>query len=86
MQGEGPALGCNQVSAWELEEAIEALEDVQRNGGKYAGGGVDSVYRYASAIGLYSGSIPDFDPDGDENDSDDDDDGSDGEEIPIEST
>lgn len=72
VKNEGPALSCTQVSAWELEEAILALEDVQKNGGKYAGNGVGSVYRYASAIGLYSGSIPDFES------SDD------GGEIPIE--
>ena len=57
---EGPALSCAQLSALERKELELALEDVRRNGGKYSGDGVESVYRYASSVGMYDG---DFDSD-----------------------
>lgn len=59
VRGAGPALECNQLSALELKEIELALQDVQRNGGQYVGDGVGSIYRYASSVGIYSGSIPD---------------------------
>jgi penicillin-binding protein 1C len=79
VKDEGPALACNQVSAYELKEAQLALKDVQENGGKYSGDAINSVYRYASEVGIYSGTVPSEEdrPSGDEYVDN-------GEEIPIE--
>jgi membrane peptidoglycan carboxypeptidase len=59
VRGEGPALECGELSALELKEIEMALEDIERNGGKYTGDAEGSIYRYASAVGVYSGDIPD---------------------------
>jgi membrane peptidoglycan carboxypeptidase len=62
VQGEGPALSCNQLSALERKELELALEDIRKNSGKYSEGAIDSIRRYASAAGASSGSV-DFDDD-----------------------
>lgn len=57
VRGEGPALRCDQMSAYEAEELDDALEDV-RSGAPYVGSGVDRVQRYAEAVnGFNSGSF-----------------------------
>ena len=78
-------------AAKETEDPLElfftlALEDIRRNGGKYAGNGIDSVRRYASAVGLYDGPVDDDDGgDFDQGDSDNENfDGDEDEEVPIE--
>ncbi len=58
VRDEGPALACDQLSADELAELRYALNDLQRNGGKYTGRGQDSIWRYASAVGVSSGRGP----------------------------
>jgi 1A family penicillin-binding protein len=63
----GPSLPCDRLSAYEMAELTHALEDVEKNGSKYAGDGVSSVLRYASTVGIYDGEI-DFDDDDDESD------------------
>ena len=50
VRNEGPALPCNQLSAYQDKELDAALEDIRRNGGRYTGGGVGSVQRYADAV------------------------------------
>ena len=62
---------ATRSQAYELKEVDLALKDVQQNGGKYSGDAIDSIYRYASAVGAYSGPLPSAGSD-------------DGEEIPIE--
>ena len=59
VQGGGPALACNQLSAYELSQLQGALQDAQAEPGQYAsyGPGVRSVYQYAQAVGLYSGTL-----------------------------
>ncbi len=49
VRGEGPALRCDQLSAYQRTELRDALEDIRKNAGKYDGPGVDSVRRYARA-------------------------------------
>jgi membrane peptidoglycan carboxypeptidase len=82
----GPALACDSLSAYELKEVELALKDVREHGGKYARNGVASVYRYASAVGEYSGSVPDFDEESEPQQIDEADFSDDDEEIPIEPT
>ena len=60
-----------------MAELTHALEDIQRNGGKYASGGESRILRYASAAGVYDGDI-DFSDGSDNGDFDTTD-----EEIPI---
>ena len=56
IKNEGPALRCDQLSADELSELQHALQDLQRNGGKYTARGRDSIQRYASVVGISRGS------------------------------
>ncbi|CAA9543658.1 MAG: Multimodular transpeptidase-transglycosylase, partial [uncultured Thermomicrobiales bacterium] len=67
VRGEGPALRCDQLSAYERKELQAAMKDIDRNGGKYASGGTSSVRRYADAAryweydtngGDFSGTTP----------------------------
>ena len=55
VQGEGPSLRCDQLSAYERTELRAALADVRVNAGKYDGPGVDSIYRYARAARIDTG-------------------------------
>jgi membrane peptidoglycan carboxypeptidase len=64
VRGEGPALECGELSALELQEIELAMEDIRRNGGKYAGDAESSILRYASAVGVYSGQVSDDDDEG----------------------
>lgn len=52
VDGAGPALRCDQVSAAEYAELQYALNDVVQNGGKYSGHGQDSIYQYARTVGV----------------------------------
>lgn len=49
VRNEGPALPCNQLSAYQDKELDAALADIRTNGGKYANGGAGKVQRYADA-------------------------------------
>ena len=70
VRGEGPALACDQLSAWEAAELRDALADVRSNG-RYAAGGADRIRRYSDAAngvrgggsGSGSGSSSGFDDD-----------------------
>ncbi|MEZ4499559.1 MAG: transglycosylase domain-containing protein [Thermomicrobiales bacterium] len=64
VEGEGPALSCGQLSALERKELELAMEDIRKNAGKYSGDAIDSIYRYASAVGVYSGDLDWDDDDG----------------------
>ncbi|MCO5220460.1 MAG: transglycosylase domain-containing protein [Thermomicrobiales bacterium] len=77
----GPALPCDRLSAYELEQLTDALKDIETNSGKYAGDGVSSILRYARQVGVYSGDIPEFDDDSEESDYGEYD--PDDEEVPI---
>lgn len=55
----GPSLPCNRLSAYELAELTHAMEDLQKNGGKYADGGESRILRYASTVGKYDGYVDD---------------------------
>ncbi|HEY7030627.1 MAG TPA: transglycosylase domain-containing protein [Thermomicrobiales bacterium] len=57
VDGRGPSLRCDQVSAAEYAELQYALNDLNQNGGKYSGNGQSSIYRYASAVGVSRGSF-----------------------------
>jgi membrane peptidoglycan carboxypeptidase len=54
VRGEGPALRCDQMSAWDAEELEDALQDI-RSSGRYTGSGVDRVRRYADAVEGFGG-------------------------------
>ncbi|MEA2585334.1 MAG: hypothetical protein QOF33_3419 [Thermomicrobiales bacterium] len=56
VDGEGPALRCDQLSAAEYAELQYALNDLNQNGGKYSGRGRDSISRYAQTVGVSRGS------------------------------
>src|SRR4029078_1375291 len=56
VDGEGPSLRCDQLSAYEYQQIQEALNDVSQNGGKYSGNGQGSIYRYADTVGVSRGS------------------------------
>jgi membrane peptidoglycan carboxypeptidase len=57
VDGSGPALRCDQLSAAEYAELQYALNDVNQNGGVYTGRGQDSIYRYASTVGVSRGNF-----------------------------
>jgi membrane peptidoglycan carboxypeptidase len=59
VRGEGPALRCDQMSAYEAEELQDALQDIRESGGRYVGGAIDSVQNYADVVNGFSGG--DFD-------------------------
>ncbi len=75
VRDEGPALPCNQLSAYQQEELDFALQDIQQNGGKYTGAAFDSIYRYRDVVvygsdpGGSSIGAPTVDSDGDNGDS-----------------
>jgi penicillin-binding protein 1C len=71
VRGEGPALRCDQLSAYERKELDAALKDIQSNSGKYVSGAIDSIRRYDQATrGQYSGpSIQQRDRDDSDDDS-----------------
>jgi membrane peptidoglycan carboxypeptidase len=50
VRGEGPALSCGQLSAYEYKELEKGIEDLNQNGGKYTGRGQDTMRRYENAI------------------------------------
>jgi len=58
VDGEGPSLRCDQLSAYEFDQLQGALDDLRQNGGKYSGRGPDSIYRYASTVNISRGSGP----------------------------
>jgi 1A family penicillin-binding protein len=73
VRGEGPALRCDQMSAYDAEELDDALEDI-RSGAPYVGPGVDRVRRYQDAVngftgGSFSNSIVSTDSNDDDEDS-----------------
>jgi membrane peptidoglycan carboxypeptidase len=53
VQGEGPSLRCDQLSAYEYAQLQEALNS---QGGRYSGNGQGSISRYASTVGASRGS------------------------------
>ncbi len=57
----GPSLPCDRLSAYEYQQLTDAMKDLQQNGGKYAEGGESRVLRYAAAVGVYDGEVPNFD-------------------------
>lgn len=72
VRGEGPALRCDQLNAYDRKELDSALKDIQSNSGKYVSGAVDSIRRYDQATrGQYSGpSIQQKDDDKEDSGSD----------------
>ena len=56
-RGQGPALRCDQLNAWELSELGDAVEAVRQGRGRFTGNAVDTVYRYAAAVGFDSSDI-----------------------------
>jgi membrane peptidoglycan carboxypeptidase len=78
----GPSLPCDRVSDYEYRQLLDAMKDLRQNGGNYADGAESRVLRYASAVGVYDGDIPDFEDDsGDQSDNGDYDPND--EEVPI---
>ncbi len=73
----GPSLPCDRLSAYEMAELTHAMEDLRKNGDKYASGGESRILRYASAVGVYDGDV-DFNDGSDNGDFDAND-----QEIPI---
>jgi membrane peptidoglycan carboxypeptidase len=55
VDGEGPALRCDQLSSAEYKELQYALNDLRQNGGKYTGRGQDSIYNYANQVNVSRG-------------------------------
>jgi len=72
VRDEGPALPCDQLSAYQKTELEFALQDIQQNSGKYTGGAYDSIYRYRDVV-MYGndpgGSRSDDESDNEEGDS-----------------
>ena len=58
VRGEGPALRCDQLNAWERAELGDALKAMQQGRGNWAGGARDSVNRYAAAVDFDSRDLP----------------------------
>ena len=50
VRGEGPALACDQMSAYDAEELSAEKKDIDENGGKYVGDAYDRVSRYNDAV------------------------------------
>lgn len=82
LSNSGPSLPCDRLSAYEYQQLTDAMKDLRQNGGKYASGGETRVLRYASAVGIYRGDVPNFDP-GSTDESDTQDYDPNDEEIPI---
>jgi membrane peptidoglycan carboxypeptidase len=80
VRNEGPALPCDQLSAYQQEELDDALKTLEEKGDRYVGSAFDTIYRYRD-VALYSS-----DPGGSSEDSgdsgDDSEDSGDGEESP----
>ena len=56
VRDEGPALRCDQLSAYERKELDATLRDINENSRKYVRGAVDSIRRYDNATrGQYGG-------------------------------
>jgi membrane peptidoglycan carboxypeptidase len=50
VRDEGPALACNQLSAYQRTELDFALKDIAENSGKYTGAAFDTIYRYRDVV------------------------------------
>ena len=49
-RGGSPAQRCDQLTPWQYMDLARTLDHLRRHGGNIAGGGVDSIYRYARAV------------------------------------
>lgn len=54
VRGEGPSLRCDQLSAYEYAQLLDALNTMNQ-GGRFTGNGQGSVYQYASTVGVSRG-------------------------------
>lgn len=46
VRNEGPALPCDQLSAYQLEELNDALQTLDEKGDRYVGSAYDTIYRF----------------------------------------
>ena len=46
----GPALPCDQLSAYQQTQLDDAITDLNEHGDRYTGGAYDSIYRYRDAV------------------------------------
>jgi penicillin-binding protein 1C len=53
----GPALACDQLSAYQAKELEFVMKNLNVKRDRYVGGAVSSINRYAEAVGYRSGSI-----------------------------
>jgi hypothetical protein len=53
----GPALACDQLSAYQAKELEFVMKNLNVKRDRYVGGAVSSINRYAEAVGYKSGSI-----------------------------
>ena len=60
--GGAPAQRCDQLSPWQYKDLARTLDELRRRGGNIAGGGVDSIYRFAKAVRFSEpgGTLPTF--------------------------
>jgi len=60
--GGAPAQRCDQLTPWQYMDLARTLDELRRRGGNIAGGGVDSIYRYAKAVRFSEpgGTLPTF--------------------------
>jgi 1A family penicillin-binding protein len=57
IRGEGPALRCDQLNAWERSELGDAMRAIREGKGRFTGDAVSTINRYASAVGFDSGDV-----------------------------
>jgi len=57
VRNEGPALDCDQISAYQAKVLEDALADIKVHGDKYVRGAADSIRRYAQAVGYTSSGV-----------------------------
>ena len=69
---------CDRVSDYEYQQLLDAMKDLRQNGSNYADGAEGRVLRYASAVGVYDGDVPESSDGSDNGDYDPND-----EEVPI---
>jgi penicillin-binding protein 1C len=48
--GGAPAQRCDQLTPWAYKDLARTIDHLRKRGGNIAGGGADSIYRYARAV------------------------------------
>jgi membrane carboxypeptidase/penicillin-binding protein len=57
VRGAGPALDCDQLSAYQAKELDFVMQNLNTKRDRYVGGAISSINRYADAVGYRSGGV-----------------------------